>query len=179
MERGEVPARIVQVISDRRDAAGLRKAEELGIPAAFVPYRRATRERDETAMLELLRGPEVEWVCLAGFMRILSPRLLGAFRQRVLNIHPSLLPSFPGLDAQRQALEHGVKITGCTVHLVDEGLDSGPIVHQEAVHLEEGDTVDSLSARILRAEHRAYAAALRRLLTERWSLVGRRARFSS
>ncbi len=128
-------------------------------------------------MLAALEAAGVEWVCLAGYMRLLSPAFITRFRQRILNIHPSLLPAFPGLDAQRQAVEYGVRVSGCTVHLVDEGLDSGPIVVQRAVEVADGDTPESLAARILEEEHRAYPEALRRLLGEPWRLAGRRLAF--
>ena len=129
-------------------------------------------------MLAALRGAGVEWICLAGYMRLLSPGFIAAFPHRIVNIHPSLLPAFPGLDAQRQALAHGVKVSGCTVHLVDEGLDSGPIVVQRTVPVRDGDTPSTLAARILEQEHLAYPEALRRLLTEPWRVEGRRLRFS-
>lgn len=136
------------------------------------------RETHETIILEHLRGARVDWVCLAGYMRLLSPHLIAAFPQRILNIHPSLLPAFPGLHAQRQAWEHGVRVAGCTVHLVDEGLDSGPIVVQRAVPAEDAENAEALAARILRAEHEAYPEALRRLLTEPWQVRGRRLVFA-
>ena len=116
----------------------------------------------------------MEWICLAGYLRLLSPAFVRRYPQRIVNIHPSLLPAFPGLHAQRQAWEHGVKVSGCTVHLVDEGLDSGPIVVQRAVAVDDGDTPERLAARILEEEHRAYPEAMRRLLGERWRVVGRR-----
>jgi phosphoribosylglycinamide formyltransferase-1 len=128
-------------------------------------------------MVAALRSRAVDWVCLAGYMRLLSPVLVRAFPQRILNIHPSLLPAFPGLDAQRQALEYGVAVSGCTVHLVDEDLDHGPIAVQRAVPVEPADTVDTLSARILEQEHRAYPEALKRLLTRPWRVDGRRILF--
>ena len=121
-----------------------------------------------------LREAGAEWICLAGYMRRLSPGLVAAFPRRIVNIHPSLLPAFPGLEAQAQAIAHGVKVSGCTVHLVDEGLDSGPIVLQRTVPVLDGDTPESLSARILEQEHRAYPEALRKLLTEPWRIEGRR-----
>jgi phosphoribosylglycinamide formyltransferase-1 len=124
-----------------------------------------------------LQSAGVEWVCLAGYMRVLSPAFVAAFPRRVVNIHPSLLPAFPGVDAQEQALAHGVKVSGCTVHLVDEGLDSGPIVVQRAVPVLDDDTPRILSARILEQEHLAYPEALRRLLTEPWRIEGRRLSF--
>ena len=168
VERGEIPARIVLVLSNIADAPGLARARELGIPAEAIPHAQ------EQKALEALRREEVEWVCLAGYMRLLSPAFVAAFPRRILNIHPSLLPAFPGLDAQDQALAHGVKVSGCTVHLVDEGLDSGPIVVQKAVPVLDGDTPHTLAARILEQEHLAYPDALRRLLTEPWRIEGRR-----
>ena len=128
-------------------------------------------------MIAALRESGAEWICLAGYMRLLSPGFIAAFRHRIVNIHPSLLPAFPGLDAQAQAIAHGVKVSGCTVHLVDEGLDSGPIVVQRTVPVEDGDTPGTLAARILEQEHRAYPEALRRLLTEPWRIEGRRLLF--
>jgi phosphoribosylglycinamide formyltransferase 1 len=142
----------------------------VAIPHQGEPDRRAHEEK----VVAALREAGAEWICLAGYMRRLSPQLVAAFPRRILNIHPSLLPAFPGLDAQAQALAHGVKVSGCTVHLVDDGLDSGPIVLQRAVPVLDGDTSESLAARILEQEHRAYPEALRRLLTEPWSLEGRR-----
>jgi phosphoribosylglycinamide formyltransferase-1 len=180
IERGEVPARIVAVLSNVAEAPGLARARELGLHAVALPHREsASREAHDERMLEALARAGAEWVCLAGYMRLLSGRFIGAYRERVLNIHPSLLPSFPGLHAQRQALEAGVRVSGCTVHLVDEGLDSGPIVVQRAVPVLDGDDEEALSARILEQEHRAYAEALRRLLTEPWAVAGRRLRFGA
>jgi phosphoribosylglycinamide formyltransferase-1 len=176
--RGELPAAIALVASDRPAAPGLLRAAELGLPAAAVPAE-ASRDSHERKLLAALAGAGVEWVCLAGYMRVLSPAFLAAYPQRILNIHPSLLPAFPGRDAQRQALAHGVKVSGCTVHLVDEGVDSGPIVVQRAVPVLDGDTAGSLAARILEQEHLAYPEALRRLLTEPWRLEGRRLVFAT
>jgi phosphoribosylglycinamide formyltransferase-1 len=177
--RGEVPARIVLVLSNVADAAGLAKARELGLPVVAVPHQGEPggRRAHEEKVIAALRESGAEWVCLAGYMRLLSPDFVAAFRRRILNIHPSLLPAFPGLDAQEQALAHGVKVAGCTVHLVDEGLDSGPIVVQRTVPVLDGDTAASLSARILEAEHQAYPEALRRLLSEPWRIDGRRLTF--
>jgi len=175
IERGEVPARIVLVASNLPEAPGLEKARELGLPALALPHRgEPSRQAHEEKMVEALRAAGAEWVCLAGYMRILTPVLRGAFPERILNIHPSLLPAFPGLDAQEQALKHGAKVSGCTVHLVDEGLDSGPIVVQRPVPVLDGDTARTLAERILEEEHRAYPEALRRLLTEPWRVEGRR-----
>ncbi|HVT18967.1 MAG TPA: phosphoribosylglycinamide formyltransferase [Thermoanaerobaculia bacterium] len=175
IESGELPAEIVLVVSNVAEAPGLARARELGLPAAALPHRgEPDREAHEEKVLAALCGAEVEWVCLAGYMRLLSPGFLAAFPRRVLNIHPSLLPAFPGVEAQAQALAHGVKVSGCTVHLVDEGLDSGPIVVQRVVPVLDGDTPVALAARILEQEHAAYPEALRRLLTEPWELRGRR-----
>jgi phosphoribosylglycinamide formyltransferase-1 len=182
MTRGDaeprIPAEIALVVSNVEDAPGLGKARELGLPAVALPHRGEPDRRAHEAKVDAaLRAAGVEWVCLAGYMRRLSPDFVAAWPRRILNIHPSLLPAFPGLDAQAQALAHGVKVTGCTVHLVDAGLDSGPIVVQRAVPVLDGDTPRSLSARILEQEHRAYPEALQRLLTEPWRVEGRRLRF--
>ena len=175
IERGEVPAEIAVVLSNIADAKGLDKARELGLRAEAIPHRgEPGRRAHEEKVMAALRGAGVEWVCLAGYMRLLSPEFVALWPRRILNIHPSLLPSFPGLDAQEQALAHGVKVSGCTVHLVDEGLDSGPIVVQRTVPVLDDDTPGALSRRILAEEHKAYPEALRRLLTEPWDVVGRR-----
>lgn len=179
IERGEVPARIVLVLANVAGAPGIARARELGLPALAIPHAgEPSRRAHEEKVIAALREAGAEWVCLAGYMRLLSPGFVAAFPRRMLNIHPSLLPAFPGLDAQAQALAHGVKVSGCTVHLVDEGLDSGPIVVQRAVPVLDGDTEASLSRRILEQEHQAYAEALRRLLTEPWKIEGRRLVFS-
>lgn len=179
MERGEVPARIVLVVSNRPDAPGLARARELGLATTALPHRgysdRAAHERE---VLAALAEAQAEWICLAGYMRLLSADFVARYPRRILNIHPALLPSFPGLDAQSQAFEHGVKISGCTVHLVDAGLDSGPIIEQRAVPVRDDDTAETLAARILEQEHRAYPAALARLLTRAWRVEGRRVIFS-
>lgn len=178
IERGEVPARIAVVVSNVAEAPGLARARELGLHAVAIPHAgAASRAAHEEQVIAAIEASGAEWVCLAGYMRLLSPRIVGRFRERILNIHPSLLPSFPGLHPQRQALEAGVKISGCTVHLVDEGLDSGPIVVQRAVPVLDGDDERALAERILAEEHRAYPEALRRLLTERWRIEGRTVRF--
>ncbi len=180
IERGEVPAEIALVVSNRTDAAGLVRARELGLEAVALPHEAAPdREAHEARVLAALEAERVEWVCLAGYMRLLSPAFIARFPHRILNIHPSLLPAFPGLAAQRQAVEYGVRISGCTVHLVDEGLDSGPIVVQRAVEVADGDTPETLAARILEEEHRAYPQALRRLLSEPWLMEGRRLVFGN
>lgn len=179
IERRELPARIALVVSNEVAAAGLEKARALRLPAVAIPHRgEPSRAAHEAKVLEALRRAEVEWICLAGYMRLLSESFIGAHPQRILNIHPSLLPAFPGLEAQRQAFEHGVRVSGCTVHLVDEELDHGPIVAQHPVAVRDDDTAESLAARILAEEHKLYPEALKRLLTERWRLEGRRVRFA-
>ena len=172
---GSVPgARVSLVASDRPHAAGLEAARARGLETAVVERRGRTREEHEREMIGVLRGRGVELVCLAGYMRLLSPCFVEEFRRRVLNIHPSLLPAFPGLDAQRQAVEHGVRVSGCTVHFVDETLDGGPIVTQRAVPVLDADTPDSLAARILAEEHRAYPEALALVCSGAYEIVGRR-----
>jgi phosphoribosylglycinamide formyltransferase-1 len=172
---GRVPgARIALVLSDKPGAAGLALARERGLETAVVERRGRTREEHEREVIEALRARGVELVCLAGYMRLLSPCFVGEFRGRVLNIHPSLLPAFPGLDAQRQAVEHGVKYSGCTVHFVDETLDGGPIVTQRVVAVLDSDTPDTLAARILAEEHAAYTEALALVCSGRYEVVGRR-----
>ena len=167
-------AEIAVVLSNVEDAPGLAAARELKLPSFAVPSSGRTRAEHDAEMIARLHQHKVELVCLAGYMRIISPAFLAAFPNRILNVHPSLLPAFPGLDAQAQALAHGVRITGCTVHLVDAGLDSGPIVVQRAVEVLDGDTPETLADRILEQEHIAYPEALRLLLTRRWELQGRR-----
>jgi phosphoribosylglycinamide formyltransferase-1 len=163
---GRIPdAEIAIVISDKPGARGLELARERGIETLVIARRGRSREEHEREIIAALRERHVDLVCLAGYMRLLSPCFVEAFRGRILNIHPSLLPAFPGLDAQRQALEHGVKLSGCTVHFVDETLDGGPIIAQRAVPVSEGDTVDSLSARILEQEHQLYPEAVAQVLS--------------
>jgi phosphoribosylglycinamide formyltransferase-1 len=163
---GKIPnAEIVVVISDKADAAGLALARERGIETLAIERKGRKREEHEGEIIEALRERRVDLICLAGYMRLLSPCFINAFPRRILNIHPSLLPSFPGLDAQRQALEHGVKFSGCTVHFVDETLDGGPIIAQRVVPVLEGDTVELLSARILEQEHQLYAETVRQVLS--------------
>jgi phosphoribosylglycinamide formyltransferase-1 len=165
VNEGKIPnAEIAIVISDKGDARGLQLAQDRGIETRVVERRGRSREEHEREIISILRERQVDLVCLAGYMRLLSPCFVEAFRGRILNIHPSLLPAFPGLDAQRQALEHGVKVSGCTVHFVDETLDGGPIIVQRAVPVMEGDTVETLSARILEQEHRLYPEAVRLVL---------------
>jgi phosphoribosylglycinamide formyltransferase-1 len=172
---GKIPgAEIVLVISNREDAPGLKRAAERGIPAQVIPSKGLQREAYDRLVVAELKRAGVELVCLAGFMRLLSPHFVAAFPQRILNIHPSLLPSFPGLEAQRQALEYGVKFSGCTVHLVDENLDAGPILSQAIVPVQDGDTDETLSARILAEEHRIYSEAVHLILSGNYRIEGRR-----
>ena len=172
---GRIPgAEIALVISNREGAPGLESAKARGIPARVIPSKGLEREAYDRLVVAELQRARVELVCLAGFMRLLSPYFIAAFPQRILNIHPSLLPSFPGLEAQRQALEYGVKVSGCTVHLVDENLDAGPIVAQAVVPVRDGDTAETLAARILAEEHRIYTEAVRLILSGNYRLEGRR-----
>jgi len=157
-------AQIAVVISNRPDAPGLTAARQRGLNAVSLPSRGLDREAYDRQLADELCDKQVDLVCLAGYMRLLSPDFIRAFPMRILNIHPSLLPAFPGLDAQRQALDHGVKFSGCTVHFVDEGLDSGPIIRQATVPVLEGDTEETLSARILKEEHRIYSEAIAEVL---------------
>jgi phosphoribosylglycinamide formyltransferase-1 len=172
--RGELGGEIAVVFSNVADAAGLERARAAGIPTACRDHRGRAREEFDAEVVQVLREHEVDLVCLAGYMRLVSPVFVRAFPQRILNIHPALLPAFPGKDAQRQAVEHGVKLSGATVHIVDEGLDSGPIVAQQAVPVLSNDTADSLSARILQVEHVLYPRAVRLLLEGRCRVDGRR-----
>jgi len=175
---GRLPARIVLVLSNVATAAAIEHARSLGLHTAVVPSRGAgSRAAHEARVREEIKRAGAQWICLAGYMRLLSAEFVAAFPNRILNIHPSLLPSFPGLDVQQAALDHGVRVSGCTVHLVDAGLDSGPIVGQRAVDVRSGDDADSLARRILRQEHELYPDALRRLLTEGWRIEGRRVLF--
>jgi len=169
----EIPnATVVVVISDQPEAEGLTKAQERGIETLVIQRRDRSREAHDREIVAELEKRQVDLVCLAGYMRILSREFLKAYRGRILNIHPSLLPSFPGLDAQKQALEHGAKETGCTVHFVDETLDGGPIIAQRVVPVLEGDTVETLAARILEQEHKLYRDALRSVLKKLIPSVG-------
>jgi len=167
-------AEIAVVISNREDAPGLRRATERRIPARVIPSKGVEREAYDRLVVAALNEARVDLVCLAGFMRLLSPYFVAAFRGRILNIHPSLLPSFPGLESQRQALDYGVKFSGCTVHFVDENLDAGPIVTQAIVSIEPGDTDETLAARILSEEHRIYTEAVRLVLSGKFRIEGRR-----
>jgi phosphoribosylglycinamide formyltransferase-1 len=171
---GTLGGAIAVVISNVASAPALERAGRAGIPAFFRDHRDRPREVFDAELEKILHGHAVDLVCLAGYMRLLSPGFIRAFAARVVNVHPSLLPAFPGREAQRQALEHGVKVSGATVHLVDEGLDSGPILLQEAVPVLESDSVEDLSARILLAEHRIYPRAVRVLLDGRYRIEKRR-----
>jgi len=175
IKAGTLDADIAIVISNRASAPGLMRAREAGIEAMHLsPRDYPTRDDYDRAIVEVLRARQVGLVCLAGFMRLVGPPLLDAFPERILNIHPSLLPAFPGLDAQRQAFEYGVRVTGATVHLVNSELDAGPIIVQAAVPVLPDDTVDTLSARILVEEHRLYPDAVRLVLDGGWTIDGRR-----
>ena len=172
---GRLDARVAVVISNRADAYGLERARAAGIEALVRDHKAwPSREAYEAVLVEDLRARNVELVCLAGFMRLLGATFVDAFPNRILNIHPALLPSFPGLHAQRQALDHGVKFSGATVHIVDANLDAGPIVMQAVVPVFDDDTEDTLSARILVEEHRIYPEAIGRMLDGGWRLEGRR-----
>jgi len=172
---GRLDATIALVVSNREGAAGLQRARDAGLDARFLNPRDYTdRDAYDRAMADVLKDCGVDLVCLAGYMRLVGTPLLEAFPSRILNIHPSLLPAFPGLDAQRQALEHGVRVTGATVHLVTSALDAGPIVVQAAVPVLDGDSVETLSARVLVEEHRLYPEAIQIVLDGGWTLAGRR-----
>jgi phosphoribosylglycinamide formyltransferase-1 len=171
---GHLDAEIAVVISNRADAPGLEIACARGIAAVCLPSKGLDREIYDRQLVDELRRHDVDLVCLAGFMRLLSATFIRAYPDRILNIHPSLLPAFPGLDAQHQAIDHGVKIAGCTVHFVDEHLDAGPIILQAAVPVFDHDTVDQLSARILEQEHRIYSEAIGIVLSGGWEIAGRR-----
>jgi phosphoribosylglycinamide formyltransferase-1 len=173
--RGRIPgAEIAIVVSNRESAPGIERARARSIAARVIPSKGLEREAYDRQVAVVLKEHRVDLVCLAGYMRLLSPYFVGEFPRRILNIHPSLLPSFPGLEAQRQALEHGVKFSGCTVHFVDENLDAGPILIQAAVAVRDDDTAESLSARILAEEHRIYSEAVRIVFEGRFRIEGRR-----
>jgi phosphoribosylglycinamide formyltransferase-1 len=167
-------AEMAVVVSNREGAPGIAKAQERGIAARVIPSKGLEREVYDRQVVAVLQEHQVDLVCLAGYMRLLSPYFVAAFPNRILNIHPSLLPSFPGLESQRQALEYGVKFAGCTVHFVDENLDAGPIVLQASVPVRDEDTEETLSSRILAEEHRIYSEAVRIVLEGKFKIVGRR-----
>jgi phosphoribosylglycinamide formyltransferase-1 len=174
IDRGELQAEIAVVLSNIATAPGLERARERGLKAVYLPSKGVPREEFDLQVVGVMREHQVDLVCLAGFMRLLSPVLVGAFPRRILNIHPALLPAFPGLDAQRQALEYGVKYSGCTVHFVDEGLDSGPIILQAVVPVQDDDDEHTLATRILAEEHRIYSRAIQLVLEGQWFIEGRR-----
>ena len=174
VDSGVIPAEIAVVISNRESARGLEIAREWGLPAVCLPSRGQDRVEYDQGLIAELQRYQVDLVCLAGYLRLLSSQFVDVFSGRILNVHPSLLPAFPGLDAQYQALVHGVKITGCTVHFVDAQLDSGPIVLQAAVPVLDDDTAESLSARILAEEHRIYPEAVNLVLSGKYRIEGRR-----
>lgn len=172
--RGRIPAEIAIVISNRADAPGIDQARRLNLDARIIVSKGRQREEHDDEVVAVLKQRSVELVCLAGYMRLLSPAFIQAFPYRILNIHPALLPAFPGLEAQKQAIDYGVKVSGCTVHFVDEHLDHGPIIVQRAVPVLEGDDDHSLSARILEQEHLAYTEAINIVLGGNFEIVGRR-----
>ena len=174
IDEGRLEAEVAVVISNVESAAGLLTAQRRGVETVVISHKGRTREDHGREMMAAIEAHDVRLICLAGYMRLLSSMFVRSFENRILNIHPSLLPAFPGVDAQRQALEHGVKITGCTVHLVDEQLDHGPIVMQRAVEVRDDDTVETLSARILENEHQIYAQAICKVLGTGFRIEGRR-----
>ena len=168
VQSGEIPdSEVAVVISDKPDAPGLVKARERGVETIVIERRGRTREEHDAQIIGELHKRNVDLICLAGYMRLLSKNFVHAFENRIINIHPSLLPAFPGLNVQQQAIDAGVKVSGCTVHFVNEDLDAGPIILQREVDVKEGDTAETLAARILEQEHGAYVEAVRRLATER------------
>ena len=174
-ERGEFPGRVGVVISNKADAYGLERARKHGVPAEVVDHRAfGTREEFDARLVEVVRSYRADLVCLAGFMRVVTPVFLRAFPQRILNIHPALLPAFPGTHGPRQALQYGVRFSGCTVHFLDEGVDTGPVIVQAVVPVYEDDTEDTLAGRILKEEHRIYPMAIRLCLAGKLTISGRR-----
>ncbi len=171
---GKLNAEIAVVISNRADAPGIAAARERGFPAVVLPSKGVDRETHCREMIRELESARVDLICLAGYLRILSTEFIRRFPLRIVNIHPALLPAFPGLEVQQQALDHGVKFSGCTVHFVDEGLDSGPIVQQAVVPVLDGDTAETLAARILKEEHRIYSEGIALVLSGNWRIEGRR-----
>jgi len=172
---GRIPdAEIALVLSNREAAAGIDRAKSRGLETKIIPSKGLERETYDRQVVAALDEAKVDLICLAGYMRLLSPYFVAAFPQKILNIHPSLLPSFPGLEAQKQALDYGVKFAGCTVHFVDENLDAGPIILQSVVPVEDADTEETLSARILKEEHRIYAEAVKLVLDGKFKILGRR-----
>ncbi len=175
IDSGRIPnARIAVVISNKADAPGIETAKKRGLTSRVIPSAGKPREEHDRAVVAALLEHKVEWICLAGYMRLLSPWFVQQFPQRILNIHPSLLPAFPGLDAQRQAFDYGVRVSGCTVHLVDEQLDHGAIILQKTVPVLDADDDHMLAARILEQEHIAYSEALNIVLSGQYKIAGRR-----
>jgi phosphoribosylglycinamide formyltransferase-1 len=175
IRNGSIPnAEIAVVISDQPDAAGLELARERGLKTTIIERRGRSREDHDSEIIAVLQDHRTDLICLAGYMRLLSPEFVATFKGRILNIHPSLLPSFPGLDAQRRAIEHGIKWTGCTVHLVDDTLDGGPIVAQHAIPVFDHDTEASLAGRLLEEEHKLYVEAVALIVSGKYQVVGRR-----
>jgi phosphoribosylglycinamide formyltransferase-1 len=178
VKTGKIPnSEIAVVISDKPDAAGLQKAGEKGVETIVIERRNRTRREHDAETIAELKNRAVELICLAGYMRLLSAEFIEAFRNKIVNIHPSLLPSFPGLEAQRQAFEYGVKFSGCTVHFVDEGLDSGAIIAQKVVPVLDDDTPDTLAARILEQEHKLYIESVAKIVSGKYEIKGRRVIF--
>ena len=174
-EKGEIRARVAIVLSNKEDAGGLEYARKAGIETVVLPNRQyQNREEYDGKVVEILQKHQVDLVCLAGFMRLLSGVMIKAFPLRIMNIHPAILPAFPGLHAQRQAVEYGAKITGCTVHFVDEGLDSGPVILQKTMEVRSDDNEETLSARMLPVEHKTYVEAVRLFFEERLKVNGRK-----
>src|ERR1700676_1442958 len=171
-------AEIAIVISNKPDAQGLERAKSRGIPTRMIPSKGLEREAYDRLVVATLQEQQVELICLAGYMRLLSAYFVAAFPQRIINIHPSLLPSFPGLESQKQALDYGVKFAGCTVHFVDENLDAGPIILQSAIPVLDTDDAQTLSGRILREEHRIYSEAVKIVLEGKYKIAGRRVIFT-
>lgn len=174
VQAGKIPGEIAVVISNREEAPGLARAKEMGLNTRFLPSKGKEREAYDREVVAVLKEFQVDLVCLAGFMRILSPYFIREFPHRILNIHPALLPAFPGMEAQKQALDYGVKFSGCTVHIVDEGVDTGPVVCQAVVPVLDDDTAETLAARILKEEHRIYSEAVCLMLGDRVRIEGRR-----
>lgn len=174
VQAGKINAEIGVVISNKEEAAGLAIARQMGLNAICIPSKGKEREAFERELVAALRQHEVDLVCLAGFMRVLTPYFIREFKGRILNIHPAILPSFPGVESQKQALEYGAKYTGCTVHFVDEGVDTGPVVCQAVVPILDGDTVEALAARILKEEHRIYTEAVNLVIEDKIRIEGRR-----
>ena len=174
VQAGKINAEIGAVISNKEEAAGLAIARQMGLNAICIPSKGKEREAFEREQVAALRQHEVDLVCLAGFMRVLTPYFIREFKGRILNIHPAILPSFPGVEAQKQALDYGAKFTGCTVHFVDEGVDTGPVVCQAVVPILDDDTAETLAARILKEEHRIYTEAVNLVIEDRIRIEGRR-----